>query len=111
MFKFVKNKRVKWPVIINTQKDGGVLEEETLTAEFELIKSKEYNKLLDDGGDEAIARRVLVGWGDDVVDETGNPMPFSTEARDDLIQERHVLNGIVKAYVNCYLARESSAKN
>ena len=43
-------------------------------------------------------REVLVGWGEDLVDDKGGPIPFSEAMRDVLIDTAWVRLPLVRAY-------------
>lgn len=56
-----------------------------------------------------IARDVLLGW-DGVMLDDGEPMPFSTEARETLLELWPVLPCVMTAFVKAY-DLETRAKN
>ncbi|SFJ00259.1 hypothetical protein [Nitrosomonas sp. Nm34] len=112
MFKVEEQKSIKWPVNINIPKDGGGVKKATFTAEFELIDQDEFSAIYQDGGNDLdMLRRVLVGWGEDVVDEKGSPLPYGDETREKLIKKGYVRAGLVEAYMNCNNGKAAARKN
>ena len=119
MFKIEKTKKISWPVTINVPQDGGGTKEQQFTGQFELISQKEYDDFYKDakGGEPAgekdigLARRVLTGWGDDVLDEDGNPLEFNAENKEKLIEIPYVRNGIVRSFIWCMHGNKAAEKN
>lgn len=111
MFKIEKKKNIKWPVVINIPRDGGGTTQARITAEFELIGTDEYNAIFTDGGnDKDLIRRTLKNW-DDVKDEDGNPLEFSSENVEMLIDISHVRSGLTAAYIDMAFGKKAAAKN
>lgn len=48
--------------------------------------------------DRAIAKRLLIGWGDDVADASGNPLPYTDANVDALLNVDGVGAAIVAAW-------------
>ena len=111
MFKIEKQTIVQWPVMIGIPRDGGGISKARINAQFELLPNNEFQAIYSDGGnDETLLRRVLLGWND-VADADGNPLAFSPEAREMLIQITYVRSALVAAYMECCSGREAARKN
>ncbi len=113
MFKIKKIKKIKWPVTINEPQDGGGKKEQTFTLELELISQNEYDAFYAEGGEKDIGliRRVVTGFGADLCDESGNPLEFNGENKEELVTTAYIRNGIINAYINCLYGKAAAAKN
>ena len=83
-FVITKNRRISWPVTIGVPIDGGEVENQECTAEFEILDQDEYDKLM--GNDVLFCQRVVTGFGDDIQGEDGQPLPFTEENKAALIK-------------------------
>lgn len=45
-----------------------------------------------------LLRRVCVGWNEDVVDESGDPVPFSADIFEKALQDIYFRIGVYQAY-------------
>ncbi len=97
-----------WPVDVNVPADGGKAVKQTLKARFEAIDQDELNRLIAEGGDEAVLARVWVGW-EDVVDAEREPVPFSAEMRQALCKRPYLRAAVVATYLEAISGRR--AKN
>jgi hypothetical protein len=80
---------------------------------FKLLKSSDADRLeveqMKRWSD--FARTVLIGWDDkDIQDEDGNPLRYSDEARDRLLDEAPVTRAVIEAY-NKAVDKNPAAKN
>lgn len=101
MFKIVKQRRVEWPVVIPVPQSGGKVQKHEITAEFDILPQTRIEEITAEARsgdqDKALLREVLVGW-DDVAGEDGQPIGFSPEARDALIDISYVRAALMRAY-------------
>lgn len=119
MFQIVKSKIINWPITINVPQDGGKTEEKQFSGKLELISQEEYDSFYPEAKDGepagerdiGLARRVLVGWGDDVLDADGNHLEFNAENREKLIAIAYVRNGIIRSYIFCINGNKAESKN
>lgn len=112
MFKIEKTKEITWPVTVSVPRDGGNAAKQVFTGKFKLITSGEFNAIYNNGGnDEDLVRAVLRGWGEDLCDESGTPLQFSTENLEMVISVPYVRNSIVSAYLELSQGKKSSTKN
>lgn len=102
----------EWPVVIDVPTNGGKFQKHRITAVFRTIPTERYEELLELPileQDRNIARECLIGWKD-VSDPDGNPVEFSDEARDRLLNLLYVRAAIVRAYADA-LSGKASRKN
>ena len=108
MFKLQKPESVKWPVEVNIPRDGGHTTKATFNAQFRIIDQDEFSGIYDQKGtDRDLISRVCVGWDQTVCDESGEPIPFSEEALDSMVNIPYVRTAMVKAYLDCANGRKN----
>jgi hypothetical protein len=96
-FQLTKTRVVTWPVILAMPVDGGKVQEHTCTAKFEIIPQDDYNSLMTD--DLKFLDRVVVGFGDDIKDEDGEPLTFNSENKRHLFASAGFVRlGFINAY-------------
>lgn len=113
MFKVTDTPRFVWPVEVRlpSATEPGKIETQTFTGHFVLLGKDRMDEMAaamatanSAGADATYAetmtqiRNVLVGWGDDVVDDDGAAIPFSAEALDDICRFPQVREAIAIAY-------------
>lgn len=97
-FKLLKKRIVQWPVAIQVPTDGGQTAEQVCTASFEIIEQDDYISSAE-RGDVALLNRVVVGFGDDIQDESGTPITCTTENKTTLFNSAPFVRvGFIKAY-------------
>ena len=106
MAKFAFNPRpvVTWPVHVNVPQEEGGIVEQVFTAKFLILprSEREANALEVEHNDAAPAvAKFWIGWGEDLIDLDGKPIPFSEEIRDELLQADYLLFAVNQAYVRC----------
>ena len=112
MFTIEKPKQIKWPVTVSIPRDGGSAAKAVFTAHFRIIPGNEFNAIYQNGGnDEDLLRNVVVGFGNDVLDESGTPLVFSQESLDHLIGIPYVRNALVSAYLDLSQGKKAATKN
>jgi len=87
----------EWPVRVPVPQHGGRTLRQGFTARFKWVDSDRFSTLAAQG-DEALLADVLVGWGEDLKDEAGEPLAFSSEARARLVRITYVRRALVTAY-------------
>lgn len=87
----------EWPVTVHVPQAGGKTAKHRFTAHFRWLDAEAWQAAAFDG-DQALLREVLVGWGEDLRDEHGEPIPFSSEQRDRLARITFVRRAVVTAY-------------
>ena len=103
-------------VTIKKPVDGEAFKEEKFKATFEIIGQEEFQEITGVGSDlqavlahadtdKALLRRVLVGW-DGVNNEAKDPIEFSEDVRDNLIDINYVKVGLVRAYMEAMNGRK-----
>jgi hypothetical protein len=96
-FVITKNRRIKWPVTIGVPIDGGEVEHQKCTAEFEILDQDKYDALMEN--DVEFCHRVIVGFGDDIQGEDGLPLPYTEENKSMLIKSAaYIRMGFINAY-------------
>ena len=110
-----KTSNVLTPVSVSTPQDGGGFTEETLQVRLSIIKRSRLREIIEqtqtgDLSDDDIARELVVGW-EDYLDETGEPVIFSYEALEELLENPFVPSAIAYAVVNMYSGDGAKAKN
>lgn len=110
MFRIEKAKTVKWPTTVNIPRDGGRTTKATFNATFKLLEQDELDAIMQDGGDREIGCAVLADW-EGVANADGEPLAFSEEARDELMNIPYIRTAIVGAYFQCVSGREAARKN
>lgn len=112
MFKIEQPKEITWPVTVSIPRDGGNATKAVFTGKFKVITNAEFNAIYTNGGnDEDLIRNVMTGWGNDLCDESGNPMEFNEANMNLAIGMPYVRNGIVAAYLELSQGKKAAAKN
>ena len=105
-------KEIKWPVTVNIPRDGGNTTKAICNVRYKILPNAEFQAIYkNEGTDEDLLRNVVVGWEDDVVDESGTPIEFSAEALDKLIEIPYRRNGLVAGYMELSQGKGATAKN
>lgn len=100
MFVISQSATYRFPVKFHTPKEDGTgTDENSFTAVFKRMSVPEIQELtsrqtLDDV---TFARAVMVGWAD-VVDESGNPVPFSTDMFERLLTKVGFASAVTRAF-------------
>lgn len=106
-----KDHIVKWTVRFNLPSENGEVIAHRFIAHFKVLPLSETEDLItgDAGGNILtlgrqgnlnLLRAVLVGW-DGIGDEDGQPVPFTPEMRDRIIDDASVQSALVTEYFNC----------
>ncbi|SFK92021.1 hypothetical protein SAMN05216302_102112 [Nitrosomonas aestuarii] len=102
MFKVSKPQSVKWPVEVNTPRDGGGTTKGTFNVQFRILDDDEFSGIYDRGGkDKDLLADVCVGWDQKLCDENGEPIPFSEEQLEALVKIPYIRTAMVSAYLDC----------
>tara|TARA_R110002072_G_scaffold283915_2_gene447615 strand:- start:612 stop:983 length:372 start_codon:yes stop_codon:yes gene_type:complete len=100
-----------WPVTLVIPVDGGRREKHTFDAEFKRLPQTRINEIVrqakgisDDSADDAVmledqsaCAELLVGWSN-VVDDSGEEIPFSVKALDQLLELPTIAAQIIRAW-------------
>lgn len=100
-----------WPVTLVIPVDGGRREKHTFDAEFKRLPQTRINEIVrqakgisDDSADNAVmledqsaCAELLVGWSN-VVDDSGEEIPFSVKALDQLLELPTIAAQIIRAW-------------
>lgn len=112
MFKVEKPATIAWPVTVSIPRDGGGTTKATFTGKFKILPGAEFNAIYANGGsDEDLVRNVLVGWNDDLCDESGSPLEFSEQNVDLIISIPYRRAAIVAAYLELAHGKKAGGKN
>lgn len=112
-----------WPVTIEVpdpDRPGEILEQkftarframpvdeaQALDDEIEALPPKDRARRQDD-----LLRRVLIGWGEDVVDDGGRQVPFTPEALERAIRHSWFRIGVYRAYRQSLQGRAAALGN
>lgn len=96
-----------WPVTLVIPVDGGRREKHTFDAEFKRLPQTRINEIIrqakatEDGQsmleDQSACAEILVGWSN-VVDDSGEEIPFSQKALDQLLELPTIAAQIIRAW-------------
>lgn len=113
MFKVVKQYAFKAVVTVRVPNEHGKYSVQTFTAHFQVLPQAELNELFAKNStvDVPLLKRVLTGWEPDLVDENGEPLPFSEETRDAIINIPFARAGLVDTYFERTSNGSYQAKN
>lgn len=105
------------PVKTRMLQDDGTFAETPFTGRFVILPEKEREAISEaagggDKGNRAVLMAAFVGWGPDLIDAGGNPIPYSDETKADLLGETDIFIAVNDTYVTGLLGREPlRAKN
>jgi len=113
MFKFVKKRVLKLPLLIPVAQDGGRVQKFEAEAEFEMLPQEAADAIYQAGGTDAdLMKRVVVGWPEGAFqDEDGKPLLFNDENKALLFGQPNVRVAFTDAYVRASQGREAARKN
>lgn len=100
MFKLAKVNRVYWPVTVQIPQDGGTSQKATFEAQFEILSQDEADAVVMGRNDAHtdLLDRVLVGWKNVRGAEGEAEIPFTDEAKKQLLEIPYVRTGLMTAY-------------
>lgn len=100
-------KTVLREIAVNEPIDGAGYKKHKVLASFEVVGKAEATELIKEG-DVQLLNRVLVGWGDPkrdnrggFEDDNGNPIPFSAEKRDEVLDTPWIAASMARGYMEC----------
>lgn len=104
MFVISQKQSYSWPVTVEFPVDGGKTDKQTFDAEFRRLSQSRINSIRErieksDITDSELAAEVLCGWGG-VQDGSGDDVPFSERARDQLLDVPLVAAAVVMAWLS-----------
>ncbi len=109
MFKLAAKRRVTWPVTISYPQDGGGVRKERFDVEFEVISVDEQQQVIQRGDD--LLEVQVVGWPKGPRGEDDQPVPFSPEAKKELLGVTYARQGIFEALGEINSGRAAARKN
>ena len=87
-------------VTIDRIGEDGAIESGTFDGIFARKSDTELDELHKAGTpDKTVAALVLVGWGDDLLDDDDRPIPFSPEERARLLDHPDAVQGVITSYM------------
>lgn len=100
-----------WPVTLIIPVDGGRREKHTFDAEFKRLPQTRINEIvrqakgISEGSsdesamleDQSACAEILVGWSN-VIDDSGEQIPFSTKALNQLLELPTIAAQIIRAW-------------
>lgn len=103
MFIIKQSDTFKWPVTVVVPAENGGTSKNSFTAIFKRLPNEEVDALQKDViaglSDPDFARRVLVGWGEDVrFEKDGPPVEFCDTTRDQMLSIVGAAGAIVTAW-------------
>lgn len=111
MFQLIQqSESIKWPVKVDlVDANGGVIQR-SFKAKFKRLSQEEIDAAIAatlDGSlsDQEHAQNILVGW-DEINDEDGNPLEFTPDNRDKVLNIHPVRPSIIEAWFECVKARK-----
>jgi len=109
MFMMVKDPTFSWPVTVHVPGDGARIAQ-TFTGLFRVVPATRAAALLaEQRSAAALFREVLIGW-QGIVDERREPVPFSEETREALLDHGYILVALSEAYADA-LSGRAAEKN
>lgn len=97
MFKLSVSETFTTPVNFKIPVDGGTYQANSFIAQFKRLTVTGMKELPKEGSDAEMCRRVVVGWNE-IADENGNAIPFSSDALDKLLEIVGVAPAILKTF-------------
>lgn len=98
MFKMTQSSTYTWPVTVLMPADGGKFEKSTFDVEFRRLTVDEIRGLeAQDETGAAQCRAIVAGWKA-VVDDSGEPVPFSADALEKMLEWAPVRAAILTAF-------------
>lgn len=110
MFKLATKNTVLWPVTVNVPADGGGVAKHTMSVEFLVLPQDEMERAAREGDD--LLARTVCGWKDGaVMDESGQAIAFSDEAKARLLNIPYVRTALFAALAEINQGRAAARKN
>ncbi len=101
-FLLKKKKSFTWPIKFKTPSNGSY-DEIQIKIEFKSIRESEMKKIFTDSNEnwKEICSKIVVGWTD-VLDESGEAIPFNKENFDELLENFGFAAQICTQYMEAY---------
>ncbi len=90
MFKFAKDRIVRWPVVVRVPTDGGTIKKQICQVDFLLLDDDGLKEMATSRTEDDALHKLaehIRGWDESVADETGAPIAFSEQMRDALLKD------------------------
>lgn len=93
-----------WPVAVEFPIDGGRFDKQTFDAQFKRLPQDRIRQVWDqiqsgEIDDEGLCKEILVGWSG-ITDAKGGEVPYSEQARDQLLLVPLVAAAVVSAWLD-----------
>ncbi|MGB0747185.1 MAG: hypothetical protein ACPGO3_00420 [Magnetospiraceae bacterium] len=95
-------RRFKAKVTVQTPQESGGKRECSFTAHFRVLTYSEQEEILErnpGGADFQILKTALVGWGDDLQDEEGQPIPFTDDTLRAILDIPYIRMAMYRAFI------------
>jgi len=110
VFKLATKNTVTWPVTVNVPANGGTTVKATFSVEFEVKTQEELERIAREQGD--LLQECVIGWNDGaVLDESGQAIPYSDEAKAKLLSVPYVRAALFVAFGEISQGRAAARKN
>ncbi|TDP46074.1 hypothetical protein [Zavarzinia compransoris] len=117
MFVFKSRRPFEAPVTVDVPKADGSFDSHTFIGKFIVLPDDERRSLSENagGGDKgakAVLDASLIGWGADLTDESGHPLPFSPENKAALLGDTAIFLALNVALATGLIGKDAvRAKN
>lgn len=109
MLKIGQSESFWYPVKVTILSEDGQSSSHEFEAKFKRLDREALSRAMATPDDLALLRENLLGWRS-VVDDDGNPLPFTDDNREALLNLWPVLPALAKAFVEAH-SPEGRAKN
>lgn len=110
-FVLAKKATYLWPLRITLADDGGKRTVETLELEFRRLPQSRIDEIVkkakaaersrdddDDLSDQDLCRELVAGWGESVVDDNGDRIPFSDKRFNEFLEIQTVPGQVIRGW-------------
>lgn len=98
-FQLSKTRQVNWPVTVDVPQDGGAVKPHLFNVVFDIMSQDEYDTFMTEKSDIDFLMRVIVGFGDGLDNENGQPLAFSEANVEMLCKNAGFIRiGLINAY-------------
>jgi len=105
-----KQETFDWPVPVQRPRADGKFDTHVFTATFKAVPSSSFKDLMDAQDDAVVLQTAWVGWSD-INDEHGNPLPYSEDAREMLMEDLAIRRATARAFAEAMTGQEYRRKN
>lgn len=103
-FVISQSQSYRWPVAVEFPVDGGRFDRQTFDAQFKRLPQDRIRSIWDEIkaeelDDDGLCNEILVGWSG-ITDDNGAEIPYSEQARADLLLVPLVSAAVVSAWLD-----------